>query len=647
MSPISELASNRQGTPKVNWQWLTLILFIVAILPYLGIWEFEFVTFDDPKYVQGNEQVKAGITWASIQWAFTSGYASNWHPLTWISHMLDVDLFGLNAGAHHTTNVLLHGFNTLLLFGFLAQATGCRGRSAFVAALFAAHPLHVESVAWISERKDVLSAFFMLLTLWTYFRYTTGPTLLSYLGVVFLFTLGLMAKPMLVTLPFMLLLLDGWPLNRIRLKPFDWSMALRLIIEKLPLFALAATSSVITFIVQQEGGAIANIDNVPLMLRLGNAAVSYIQYILNMFAPIGLAVLYPFPESVPMWKALGSTVALVTISAFAVKLRGMFSYFPVGWFLFLGTLIPVIGIVQVGSQAMADRYTYIPMIGLFIVVAWGSYDLLGRGSSKQAPLLVTAVLIIATLTAMSWTQARYWQNSNFLWARAVDATSDNYRAHTAYGSLMEDQGALTQAVKHFTRAAQIQPSHAIAHNKLGAVLSDLNRPVDAIGHYENALRIQPDFAEAHNNLGNALNTVGRREEALKHFKKAISIKPNYPSPYNGLGSALDDLGRVDEAITNYSEAIRIDPQYAAAYNNLATAYYKKSMLDEAVEASRIALKLEPGNASYQFNHAVYMFYSGDIEVARNHLELSLKINPGYTPAIEALKMLPEGNGTSR
>jgi Flp pilus assembly protein TadD len=514
------------------------------------------------------------------------------------------------------------------------------GRSAFVAALFAVHPLHVESVAWISERKDVLSTLFMLLTLWAYFVYTVRPTLLRYSGTVLLFALGLMAKPMLVTLPFVLLLLDGWPLNRISLKPFDWSAAWRLIKEKLPLFALAAASSIITFIVQREGGAVASIDNVPLTLRLANALVSYIEYILNMTAPVGLAVLYPFPESVPIWKASGATVALLLISTFAIKVRSRLPYFPVGWFMYLGTLVPVIGVVQVGSQAMADRYTYVPLIGLFIIIAWGLYDLLGKNSSKQSPLIVTAVLVIGVLTAISWTQVRYWQNSNLLWARAVDVTEDNYRAHTAYGSLMEDQGALTQAVEHFTRAVQIQPSHAIAHNKLGAVLSDLNRPADAIGHYLNALRIQPDFAEVHNNLGNALAAVGRHEEALQHFESAISIKPEYASPYNGMGSVLDDLERVDEAITSYSEAIRIDPRYAAAHNNLATAYFKKGKLNEATEASRIVLMLEPGNASYQYNHAVYMIYNGDTESARNHLELALEINPGYTPAIEALATLP-------
>lgn len=595
----------QQSIPGSRY-WLSLALLIIAVLPYFGVWNFEFVSFDDPDYISGNPQVLAGLTWDSVKWAMTANDFANWHPLTWISHMLDVTLFGPNPGAHHLTNVSLHAINTVLLFGFLASATGCAGRSALVAALFAVHPLHVESVAWVSERKDVLSTLLMFLTLLAYLRYTKRPSWLTYLPVFILLALGLMAKPMLVTLPCVLLLLDAWPLNRISLRPFDKAAAYRLVIEKLPLFALVTASSVVTFLVQQEGGAVSGIERISVMMRMSNVLVSYVGYIVNMITPTGLAVLYPFPESIPVWKPVAAALLLMAFTVAAVRAREKFAYVSVGWFWYLGTLVPVIGIVQVGTQAMADRYTYIPLIGLFIILVWGAYDLLGRHSSRKAPMVAIAFMIIAALTAASWMQSRHWQNSHALWTRALDVTENNSRAH----------------------------------NKMGIVLADLGQQEKAITHYRRALKISPGFAKGYNNLGNALVATGQPGEALAYFEHAITLKPDYALAHNGMGSALDDLDQVENAIASYEAALNIDPQLAAAHNNLAAAWFRQGNLEKAITESKRAIELEPAHALNHVNYAVLLYNTNDFESARRHLEIALRLEPGNQNAIEILKLLP-------
>jgi tetratricopeptide (TPR) repeat protein len=560
--------------------------------------------------------------------------------MTWLSHMLDVELFDLNAGGHHLTNVFLHAINTLLLFGFLTRATGSVGRSAMVAALFAVHPLHVESVAWISERKDVLSTLFMLLSLWAYLAWVKRRTLATYLLVAVALACGLMAKPMLVTLPFVLLLLDYWPLKRISTDSFHVRGVLPLIAEKLPLFALVIASSIITLIVQGKGGAIASTEGVSMGLRLANAAMSYVNYIVHMFYPVNLAVLYPYPESIPVWKSLASATLLTGLTIVAFIARKKLPYFAVGWLWYIGTLVPVIGIVQVGSQAMADRYTYVPLIGLFIILVWGVYDLLGKDAAKKGPLISSALLLLALLTGVAWKQTRFWVNSMTLWGNAIEVTDNNYRALSAYGSLLVDRGQPDQAIPYFKRAVTIDPGFARAQNKLGAALSDVGKDDEAIVYYQNAIRTQAEFAEAQNNLGNSLVRLGRMEEALEEYRNAISSKPAYALPYNGLGSALDDLGRLDEAIGEYQKAIELDPNLTSAHNNLAIAYYRKGDLTNARLESEKALQLEPDNGSYHYNMAVILLKSADTAKARKHLEKALNIDPTYQPALDALKTLP-------
>lgn len=620
---------------------LCTFLFVLAILPYFGIWNFDFVSLDDPQYITQNPQVQAGLTTDSIAWAWTTTTASNWHPISWLSHMLDVEIYGLNAGGHHVSSVLLHGFNTLLLFGFLARATGNVGRSAFVAALFAVHPLHVESVAWVSERKDVLSTFFMLLCLWSYLAWVKTPTWVAYAAVGLSLAMGLMAKPMLVTLPFVLLLLDAWPLNRLTLVHFDRAVFIGLLKEKLPLFALALASIIITVLVQGKGGAIASTQTVSLDIRLANAVVSYVNYILHMFAPVDLAALYPFPITIPVWKWLGSVMLLLSVTAIALKYRITRPWLMVGWLFFLGTLVPVIGLVQVGSQAMADRYTYVPLIGLFIIISWGGYDLLGKSANKTTPLLATALLILATLTALAYAQSRFWQNSATLWKHTLANTSNNYRAQSAYGSILVTQGKVAEAIPYFRNAIRIQPQFARAHNKLGAALAELGQHADAIPYYRNAIAIQSGQAEALNNLGNALAKTGELDEALTYYKSAIAADANYASPHNGLGSALDDLGKLDEAIAEYEKAILLQANFAAAHSNLAVAWFRKGNLEQAVSSAQKAIQLQPANPSYQYNLAIIQIKNNQPELARQNLNLALKIDPGYQPALTALNSLPE------
>jgi tetratricopeptide (TPR) repeat protein len=638
----SETGRKVQGPVRIGW--IVVGLISITVLVYSSVGSYEFSNFDDPQYIFENPQVAHGINWSSVQWAFTTGHASNWHPLTWISHMVDVQLFGLQPGAHHYVNLFLHVLNTLLLFGFLVRTTGAKGRSALVAALFAVHPLHVESVVWISERKDVLSTLFFMLTLWAYAAYARLPGIRRYLLVMMLLALGLMSKPMLVTMPFLLLLLDAWPLKRITIDSNKLKTITRLLVEKTPLFALVAVSSVITFVVQNKGGAVQNLDAIPIALRLSNALVSYVAYIGNMAWPSGLAIMYPFPTSIPTWKYTGALVLLLATTIVSIKAMRRYPYLPVGWLWYLGTLVPVIGIVQVGSQALADRYTYIPLIGLFLIIAWGGYDLLGRGSTKPARLIVLCLLLLISLSTVTWIQSQYWVDGKTLWARALDVTTQNYRALGVYGQLLVADGRNAEAAVHFKKALEIQPANANfhaaeIHTLLGNALADMGQREKALPHYREAVRLRPDFAPTHNGLGNLFAAEGLLEEAVGHYEQALRIKPNYPFAHNGLGSVKDDMGLVDEAIVNYRKALESDPGFAAAHNNLAAAFVRKGQFDFAMEELSAALKYDPDNADYHYNFAILARRQGNIEQAREHLETVLRLKPQFEEARQTLLSL--------
>ncbi len=560
--------------------WVIVALVLVTLVTYSSVGDFDFVNFDDPQYVYNNSEVAAGLTREGIAWAFRTGHASNWHPLTWLSLMLDVEWFGVNPAAHHRINLLFHLVNTLLLFGILFRATHAAGRSALVAALFAVHPLHVESVAWIAERKDVLSAFFFLLVLWTYTTYARRPTINRYLLVLVLLALGLQSKPMLVTTPFVLLLLDAWPLQRIGPKQWDRSLAQRLGAEKIPLLVLVLLSGVVTLLVQRQGGTMSALDTIPLEARLVNAVSSYVHYGFKLIWPVNLAVVYPYPGDLPPWKTGLSALSLLAVSAIAVAAFRRFPYVAVGWFWYLGMLVPVIGVVQVGSQAMADRYTYLPSVGLLIMLSWGAHDLLGRWTASHLARLLPAFLLVATLAWASWHQNQYWKNSVTLWTR-------------------------TLAVAPHPRSEYAKPALALIHN----------------------------------GLADALVTQRRFQEAVPHFSRALELRPDAPVTHHALGSVLDELGRVDEAIAHYQQALVQDGALAASRNNLAAAYAKLGKIDEALAEMKIAISLQPNNVDYHYNYAVLLSQVGSFELARRHLEIALIHDPKFSEAREALSAL--------
>jgi len=566
----------RKSAPNTFWIYIGLFLATIAV--YAQVRQFDFVNYDDPEYVTGNAHVLQGLTPEGLAWAATSGEAANWFPLTRVSHMLDVQLFGLDSGLHHLTNLLFHALSTLLLFAFLNRATKARWPSAFVAFVFALHPLHAESVAWIAERKDVLSAFFWCLALWTYVRYTERPGSNRYLLVLFSFCCGLMAKPMIVTLPFVLLLLDFWPLRRLpSAKP-------RLVLlEKLLFLLLSAGIAVVTYIVQQGSRAVKAF---PLELRVENALVSYGVYIWKTFWPVDLAVFYPYPHTVPLWEVTFAGLALASVSVLVVKAFRNHPYLAVGWFWYLGTLLPVSGLIQVGAQARADRYTYIPMIGLSIMVAWGAVDVVRRWPRAKPVVMALAAAACACCALLAFVQIGYWRNSETLFAHALQGTQGNYVAHHNLGLAIVDQpGRLPEAVAHYQAALRIQPESIEARTDLGSALAKSGHIEQAIGEYQTTLRIAPDCSICLSNLrlaqrqladelfksGVALAKSERTPEAITQFEAALRLEPDDAEAHNNLGVALARLGRTAQAIQEFRAAVQLKPNYADAQYNLAAA----------------------------------------------------------------------------
>jgi len=542
-----------------------LILIAATVIVYAPVRQFGFVQWDDPDYVIDNVAVARGLTWQGAEWAFTSAHSANWHPLTWLSYMVDVQLHGMNAGPQHVTNLVLHILSALLLFSVLYRMTAAWGRSLFVAGLFAVHPLHVESVAWISERKDVLSTLFWMLTIWAYVAYVRRPGWKPCLPVVAFFALGLMAKPMLVTLPFVLLLLDFWPLRRAepRLAPLVW--------EKLPLFILAALSSVLTYVVQRQVGAVAGLERFPLGLRLANALASYLGYIGKMLWPARLAAFYPLSVTTPVLQASFGALVLTGVTIFAIRVRRRHGYFPTGWFWYVGTLIPVIGLVQVGRQSMADRYTYIPLIGLFLIAAWGAPELLAPWRYSRIALPAAAACVLLACTGFARAQVRDWSDSASLWQHALQVTEDNYIAHNNFGAVLLEQRRTGEALPHLVEALRIKPDFADAHNNLGMVLFQQGKLDEAIPHFLESLRIDPNYADAQYNLGTVLLRQGKLDAAAQRFGEAVRIKPDFLEAQNNLGGVLMRQGKLDEAARRLAEALRIKPDSVEVSNNLKRA----------------------------------------------------------------------------
>ena len=515
-----------------------LVLAVVTLLVYLPMLRHGFVNYDDPDYITNNSHVKAGLTWPGIVWAFQSSEASNWHPLTWISHMADCQLFSLHPAGHHLTNLLIHTANTLLLFFLLNQLTGTLWRSAFVAALFAWHPLHVESVAWASERKDVLSAFFWMLTLLAYTRYAqrrsglnSQPSILNYLLALFFFACGLMSKPMVVTLPFVLLLLDFWPLQR-----FNAVTIQRLFVEKLPFFALTIASCIITRLVQN--GALWSSSSLSFHFRMANALMSYVRYISKIFWPTDLALIYPYPHYWPIAGVIAAAIVLAMLSAIFILQVNRFPYLVVGWFWYLGTLVPAIGLVQAGVQSMADRYTYLPSIGLFIIVAWGLNDLLNSHPQKAKIAAAAASIALAGCVAVTSIQLQYWRNNLLLFLHTVEVTTDNYAADNCLGTALENIGKKDEAAKLYAESVRVEPDFPLGQFNLGMILLEQGRADEASNHLAIAAQLAPRDPVMQFDFGAYLLQHGRPDEAAKYFKAALAAKPDFPEARTNLAAAL-------------------------------------------------------------------------------------------------------------
>ncbi|MDL1964210.1 MAG: tetratricopeptide repeat protein, partial [Deltaproteobacteria bacterium] len=566
---------------------ISLLLIAAILIAYWQVKNFDFIDYDDESYVTKNPHVRAGLTREGIIRAFTTDHEANWHPLTWLSHMLDCELYGLNPMGHHWTSLQIHIANTLLLFLILQYMTGALWRSAFVAALFALHPLHVESVAWVAERKDVLSAFFGMLTILAYCRYAKQPSIAGYILIILFLGMGLMAKPMLVTLPFLLLLLDFWPLGRLRFATIS-----RLVPEKIPLFVLSAVSTFVTYFVQQHGGAVTSLEVLPLKIRIANALISYLSYIEKMIWPSGLAVFYPYPERL-LGQAVLSGLVIFCLSVLVIQNSHRFPYLVTGWLWYLGTLVPVIGLVQVGSQSMADRYTYIPLIGLFIIVAWGIADILMRYQIKRVALAIVYSSVLAFFMISAWFQVRHWQNSVTLFTHTLNVTHNNSHAHYSLGYALARQGKLDKAIVHYSRALQINPNYTIALNSLGYALAHQGKIDKAIVHYSRALQINPDYVNAHNNLGNALAHQENIKGAFFHYYEALRINPDYDGAYFNLGKIYANQGKIGKAIINYKKAIRINPDMTQALYNLSwiNATCENENFRNSIEAVGLAEKL--------------------------------------------------------
>jgi tetratricopeptide (TPR) repeat protein len=635
-----------------NRRLICLLLIQVTLALYRPVTNHAFINFDDDQYVTDNFHVKAGLSWPGIVWAFRSDYADNWHPLTWISHMLDCQLYGLNPVGHHFTNVIFHIANTVLLFLFLSWTTGSTWRSGFVAALFAFHPLHVESVAWVAERKDVLTTFFGMLTLLAYAKHVTGGkwqvaratgTLspvtchLSpfYFLALFFFACGLMSKPMVVTLPIVLLLLDFWPFRRLPNIKFQIS-DLRLLAEKIPFFALSLASGVITFLVQRAGGAVSSLDTVPLSFRIANAGVSYLRYLSKTFWPVDLAVFYPPPTHWPPGLVVASMLFILVCSVLFVWLARRHPYLFVGWFWFLGTLIPVIGLVQVGLQAMADRYMYIPSIGLFIAVVWGFNALLNKWLQKNwcAPAVGAAVL--AGCMADAWTQLKYWQNSMTLFSHARAVTTENYVADSHLGEAFDEMGQFDKAVAFLKESARINPHFARGESELGVALANQGKLAEAIECFRKAVQLRPKDARLQYNLGMALLNRSQPDEAASQFLKALQLSPDFARAHCELAVALLEQGKTAEAVEHLSNAIRLDPDSADAHFDYGLALLDNNQSAEAAVEFSQELALAPNQAKGHYRLAEALFRQRQSKEAIAEFWKTLRLAPNFPNALNEL-----------
>ncbi len=557
-----------------------------------------FSSYDDGLYVFENAHVQAGLHWNGVRWAFTTPMANYMHPLTWMSHMLDCQLFGLQPWGHHLTNLVIHALNAVLLFLVLTRMTGRRWPSALVAVLFAVHPLNVESVAWIAERKGVLVMMFWTAALGGYAWYGRRPNPARYLAVAVLFLLGLLSKPMAVTLPFVLLLLDYWPLDRIDRSTPPRVMAratLRLAAEKIPLFLLTALFCVTTFVMQSRGNNLAFGEKISFTARCANALVVYVIYLLKTLCPWGLAVYYPHPLARPAWQVAGAAAILAAITLLCLRQARRRPYLIIGWFWYLGTLVPVIELVQIGSFSHADRYAYIPLVGIFVMVAWGLDELGSRGPARAGVVTAAAALAVAALGLIAFRQTAYWKDDLTLFSHDLAVAGDNAVAHDNIGAALVDRGKPKEAADQFNMALKANPQDAEALYNLGVILESLNRPAEAESRYRQALQRKPAHPKAHNNLGSLLVQSRSFDEAMAHFRAAVEMAPDLVDAHNNMGNLLAVQGKLNEAIREYGRALELDPGQISVRLNLANPLIRLGRPDEALHHLEKVLQLEPGN----------------------------------------------------
>lgn len=652
--------------PPERWRLIGVVgmaLAVLAAAPYVQTIAHGFCVLDDDDYVATNLIVQSGLNRASIAWAFTATAVANWHPLTWLSHMADCALFGLRPGFHHLVSVLLHAANAVLVLLVLWRMTRQLWPSALVAALFALHPLHVESVAWLAERKDVLSTFFGLGAMLAYATYCARPSVRRYAAVPLLFTLSLLAKPMWVTLPFALLLLDWWPLGR--LHPEGWRRSWRLIAEKVPLFILTAISCVITYRVQQGGGAVRTLDTMPLWARLANGAVAYAQYAIKTIWPAELAIFYPHPGLDLPWPQVALAVAgLALITAASIRVASRRPYITVGWLWYLGTLVPVIGLVQVGSQAIADRYTYLPLLGLFIGAVWGGAALVQAWPRLRMPATAMAAAILAVLTLLTVFQVRHWRDNVALFEHALAVTPSNDVAHANLGIALHRQGREDEAEQHFRDAVKLRPNYVMAHVYLGIILAAKGNTEEALEHYRLAAGgppSDPAYADAINNIGTLLMARGQYEEAVVDLRKSAQLQPCDPDPQYNLGLALLELKKTDEAAACFRKALSLDPNHhhaKAALEGLSkspvaqaarvdvelpttakacfekgNAYAQEKKYAAAARLFAEAVRLEPAMLEARLNLGNSLALQGSLQEAAEQYRLILAEQPNNIDAL--------------
>jgi Flp pilus assembly protein TadD len=565
--------------------------------------------------VTDNKIVIQGLTPKGILWALGFNERGYWQPLTWFSHMLDCQLYGLKPAGHHLTNLILHLVNTLLLLWVLYRMTGRMYASSLVAALFALHPLNVDSVAWVAERKNLLSTFFWMTSLILYQRYVERPCITRYSLTLVSYIIGLMAKPMLVTLPFVFLLIDVWPIRRIRIflhpkkRPdavekdkitYQQTDILKLIVEKVPFFILSLGSVCLAVLSTQHINNMVAADKVPIALRIGNALISYFGYVAKMIWPSNLAVYYPFPEFIQPWQVVWASLALLSVTGLALSNINRRPYLAVGWFWYLGTMIPVIGIVQGGLwPAMADRWAYVPLIGLFIIISWGTVDIAEKWQKGKLFLIISVILAIVIFGFVSRVQLRHWENSTTLFQHALAVTENNYVARNNLGNALAIEGHLDTAISHYMESIRLRPDYAKARNNLGIALAKQGKLEDAIGQYSEAIRLDSGYAQAYNNLGAALTEHGQIENAIHNYELALKLKPDYAEAHNNLGVALKKHGRISEAAKHYYKASFLDPDYAAPHYNLGLAYFQFGKIKKSIYHFQKALMINPSHKDAQ------------------------------------------------